>query len=315
MQHDVGAFFADRGTGPGKRSRLFEKIRVLPFDVSKEDQPGGSGEGSGGSLYPIGQCTWWVARKRTDLPYFAGRAGDAMNWARSAAAAGFPVDGIPVAGDVAVFAAGQGAGKYGHVAYVERVVGPTIWISEANFEQRHPGSERSFTWPGAALQFIHRKPDGPAPDRSPLESPTPGSPAPAVPLNKVTIDPPPNSKVQTCYNFTGTAELAPGNTLVLALRNLNHTAPVTYFSRVTRWSSGSVGQGAWQGLLFFNAESAYQTFELNVLVMSEAAVAREIAAHGLPPESDWQDQRAVPPDAERAKVLLFERSPGEVVCA
>ena len=225
------AFFAQRGTGPGKRSLLFANgsLRSRAFDVSSTDQPGGSGAGSDGSLYPIGQCTWWVARKRPDLPYFPRHDGDAKNWPRAAKAAGFPADGVPVVGDVAVFRPGQhGAGKYGHVAYVERVAGSTIWISEANFGQRHPGSERSLTWPGAALQFIHHKADAPAPGQSvapPAALPTPTAPV----FNQVTIDPPPNSRVQSCHNFTGTAELATGNTLVLALRNLSHTAPITYF--------------------------------------------------------------------------------------
>jgi surface antigen len=311
-------FIAGRGTGPGKRSLLFANatFRARAFDVSSTDQPGGSGAGSDGSLYPIGQCTWWVARNRPDLPYFPHHGGDAKNWPRSAKAAGFPVDGTPTAGDVAVFSEGQsGAGTYGHVAYVKRVVGPTIWISEANFGQRHPGSERPLTWRGAALQFIHHKPDDAS--SQPSMPPPMASPAPSGPVaNQVTIDPPPNGSVQTCYTFTGTAELAPGNTLVLALHNLTNNASATYFTRVDRWLNGTTGKGPWRLQLFFNSDSIGQMVELSVLVMPESAVAGEIAAHDLPPrESAWSDVRAVPPDAERKLDLHLERIPGEVPCA
>lgn len=154
-----------------------------------------------------------------------------------------------------------------------------------------------------------------APSTTPASpGPEPASPAPVPASNKVTIDPPPNGNVQACHNFTGTAELAPGNTLVLAVRNLNNSDPLTYFMRVTKWASGTVGRGAWQAQQFFGSGdgSVGQTMELSVLVMPETAVARELAAHGAPPEQwDWHDPRAVPADAERAKVLLLDRIPGQ----
>jgi hypothetical protein len=164
-----------------------------------------------------------------------------------------------------------------------------------------------------------------------VKRPTPGAPVPSISLdgtpvpsrpsqsppapasNHVAIDPPPNNSVQACHNFTGAAELAPGNTLVLAVRNLNHTDPITYFTKVMRWSSGTVGQGAWRAPKFFGSDdsSVGQTMELSVLVMSESAVARELAANGVPPnEWDWED-RGVPADAERAKVLYLDRIPGQ----
>jgi hypothetical protein len=157
-------------------------------------------------------------------------------------------------------------------------------------------------------------PGRPVPSR-PIElPPAPASQPPAPASNRVTIDPPPNNSVQACHNFTGTAELAPGDTLVLAVRNLNHTDPITYFMRVMQWSSGTVGKGPWQAPQFFGSgdSSVGQTMELSVLVMPETAVARELAAHGAPPEQwDWHDRRAVPADAESAKVLLLDRIPGQ----
>jgi hypothetical protein len=157
--------------------------------------------------------------------------------------------------------------------------------------------------------------DGTPAQSRPIQSPPAPASSPAAPAtNQVTIDPPPNNSVQACHNFTGTAELAPGNTLVLAVRNLNNTDPLTYFMRVVKWSSGTVGTGAWQAQQFFGSDdsSVGQTMELSVLVMSETAVARELAAHGAPPgQWDWHDPRAVPPDAERAKVLFLDRIPGQ----
>jgi surface antigen len=159
LRRAAESLVADRGTGPGKRNALFTdgSLRKGTFNVAANDDAGGSGAaGSNGSLYPIGQCTWWVARKRPDLPYFPRHKGDAKNWATSAQAAGFPIDRTPRVGDVAVFQPGQQkAGSSGHVAYVEQIKGNVIWISEANFGERHPGSERHFDWTTAGLLYIH----------------------------------------------------------------------------------------------------------------------------------------------------------------
>ena len=141
------------GAGDGPRSRGLWIERSMHGDAFR--LPASPiGNGGGGALYPIGQCTWWVARRRPDLPYFPHRSGDAMNWAKSAAAAGFSTGAIPVRGAVAVFAPGQyGAGRYGHVAYVTEVSGLEMTISEDNFARRP--SKRTIRWEG--LQFIYRQ--------------------------------------------------------------------------------------------------------------------------------------------------------------
>ncbi len=120
-----------------------------------------NGTGSGGSDNPYrkGECTWWAWSKRQDLPFFRGLGGDALNWARSAAAHGFPIGHRPVVGAIAVFRPYQyGAGYLGHVAYVEAVEGKRIRISEAAFSHTRPGHER--TLPSRGLVFIYGGPAG-----------------------------------------------------------------------------------------------------------------------------------------------------------
>jgi surface antigen len=129
------------------------------------DQPH-SLEGNGGRAslsYPVGQCTWWVAEHRPDLPFFPGRSGNALNWANSAAAQGFPVGRTPKVGAVAVFQPGQyGAGSFGHVALVLAVKGEQMRISEAGL--RGPGHDtRTVGYRG--VSFIYRKGNS-APDLS-----------------------------------------------------------------------------------------------------------------------------------------------------
>jgi surface antigen len=146
---------------------------------------GGNGGGST-PLYPVGQCTWWVARRRPDLPYFPEAAGDALNWGKSAAAAGFTVGDAPEVGAVAVFQPGQyGAGPYGHVAYVTAVEGEEIRISEDNYHgRRHPDTR---TILDAGLQFIYR--EGGVPARATAPSPPASTPSPgAAPAGPYSVE-------------------------------------------------------------------------------------------------------------------------------
>ncbi len=156
--------------------------------------------GGGGPLYPVGQCTWWVARRRPDLPYFKGESGDALNWAQTAERAGFSVGTTPMPGAVAVFQPGQyGAGRYGHVAYVISVEGAQMTISEADFEDKLGHGRRKIGFKG--LQFIYGKDEPPTvinpspvqgvPTPGPVESESPPSPAkPAVELRGLIEDTP-----------------------------------------------------------------------------------------------------------------------------
>ena len=182
-------FLADGGTGPGKRKELYARhsLQTRRVDTTIGQKPGGSGAGSDASLYPIGNCTWWVAKKRPDLPYFPGRSGDAKNWAKSAALAGWPVRTVPEVGAVAVFQYGQhGADKDGHVAYVEKVEGDKIVVSEAHFGDSRPGSTRRTSWAG--IVFVYRKPVSPPVTTTPA-TPPPTAPT-TIPPQSTPTDPP-----------------------------------------------------------------------------------------------------------------------------
>ena len=79
--------------------------------------------------YPKGQCTWWVAQNRA-IPSW----GNANTWITNAAASGYRVCPgrfcLPEVGAVIYL---KGHRVYGHVAYVERVVGDQVVFSEMNY--------------------------------------------------------------------------------------------------------------------------------------------------------------------------------------
>ena len=87
---------------------------------------------SSGNRYAYGWCTWYAWQWRHDnMPAnynLPSNMGNAYNWARSAAAAGFSVNKTPQAGDVFV----SSRGYYGHVGIVTAVNGDSITISDMN---------------------------------------------------------------------------------------------------------------------------------------------------------------------------------------
>jgi len=82
------------------------------------------------NYYPWGYCTWWVAHKRPIPRYW----GNAIDWLKNAKRDGFKVcEGSacpPKAGAVVSLRTSH---PLGHVAYVERVEGDTLVISEMNY--------------------------------------------------------------------------------------------------------------------------------------------------------------------------------------
>lgn len=78
-----------------------------------------------GNGYSYGYCTYYVASRRA-VP---SNWGNANAWYYNAQASGFSVGSTPVAGAIAW----TGAGYYGHVAYVERVSGGMVTVSEMNY--------------------------------------------------------------------------------------------------------------------------------------------------------------------------------------
>ncbi|HEX5374850.1 MAG TPA: CHAP domain-containing protein [Solirubrobacterales bacterium] len=166
-----------KASGTGRRG---DSNLVAPGSMTKKSlhHAKGSKGGRGGGEeeengYPKGLCTWWARLKRPDIPVFPGPAGDARNWAESARRAKprFSLGTVAKPGAIVVFQPGQaGAGRFGHVAYVERVNASEMTISEANFRNTKPGHERPMRWRGRGFDFIYAREerivDPPAPPNS-----------------------------------------------------------------------------------------------------------------------------------------------------
>ncbi|MDD5396964.1 MAG: LysM peptidoglycan-binding domain-containing protein [Candidatus Moranbacteria bacterium] len=78
-----------------------------------------------GHRFPYGYCTWYVAQKR-NVPW----SGNAGTWLYHAKAAGYATGRAPRAGAIMVTTENR---YYGHVAYVEKVSGDTVTVSEMNY--------------------------------------------------------------------------------------------------------------------------------------------------------------------------------------
>lgn len=75
--------------------------------------------------YAFGYCTYYVASRR----YVPTSWGNANSWYYDAQYSGYKVGSAPAAGAIAW----TGAGYYGHVAYVEKVQGGQVEVSEMNY--------------------------------------------------------------------------------------------------------------------------------------------------------------------------------------
>ena len=79
-----------------------------------------------------GQCTWYAwGRANEKWGANVPARGNAGTWADSAIAAGWPVDSNPTVDSIAVWK-GETLGGLGHVAYLERIEGDQIYITESN---------------------------------------------------------------------------------------------------------------------------------------------------------------------------------------
>ena len=79
--------------------------------------------------FPEGQCTWWVAQNRP-IPSW----GNANTWISNAIASGYRVcSGRYCEPEVGAVIYLKGHRVYGHVAYVERIVGAKVIFSEMNY--------------------------------------------------------------------------------------------------------------------------------------------------------------------------------------
>ncbi|WP_405075953.1 LysM peptidoglycan-binding domain-containing protein [Ligilactobacillus acidipiscis] len=114
---------------------------------------------SAGNTYAMGQCTWYV---KSVASWAGNNWGNGQEWANSARQAGFRVDNTPSAGSIAVYAGGANVGGwiaapgYGHVAYVERVNGSSVTISQGGEGFSNPtGPNEQTLSAGSATAYIH----------------------------------------------------------------------------------------------------------------------------------------------------------------
>ncbi|MGO9761519.1 MAG: CHAP domain-containing protein [Solirubrobacteraceae bacterium] len=208
-------FRAVSGIGPGRLNELFVPDSLKQGASQGDGTKHGSG-GGGRSLYPQGQCTWWVALLRPDLPWFPGEEGNALNWAAAARKRHLATGTRPAVHAVAVFAPGQdGAGRYGHVAYVVAVEESTntITVSEYNFEKTTGPDTRSVSALG--LTFIYEGSNqgegGGTPGEGGSKTTTTTPPPPPPPVKGETYSETPGSEVHTWteYSDGGGTEGAP----------------------------------------------------------------------------------------------------------
>ncbi len=107
-----------------------------------------SGKAGNGHGFPYGYCTWYVAQKRY-VPW----GGNAGTWLYHAKAGGYATGRTPKVGAIMVTTENR---YYGHVAYVEKVSGDTITVSEMNYVGFAKRSTRTLSASSRAIKgFIY----------------------------------------------------------------------------------------------------------------------------------------------------------------
>ncbi len=107
-----------------------------------------SGKAGNGHGFPYGYCTWYVAQKR-----FVPWSGNAGTWLYHAKAGGYATGRTPKVGAIMVTTENR---YYGHVAYVEKVSGDTITVSEMNYAGFAKVSRRTLSASSRAVKgFIY----------------------------------------------------------------------------------------------------------------------------------------------------------------
>jgi surface antigen len=155
-------------------------VRVQREPLFRGDGAAGHvrGRGAGRNPFDPTQCTWWAFEKRADVYEAAVKAGvpagglvahpafredwvwNGKRWAENARRAGIPTGTFPVAGALFV----DTNGKYGHVAYVERVnPDGTFQISQHNQSGCNcsTATTTSTQYPGRpGVEFVYGGPAG-----------------------------------------------------------------------------------------------------------------------------------------------------------
>lgn len=131
------------------------------------------GRGSGCALdaggYCLGYCTHYVWTRRPDLV----RLGDAGEWLPKARGRGVPTGNKPVKGAAAWWRPGPRTSRWGHIAYVEKVLRGSIVVSEMNWQGWNIKSTRRIDLRSASAPdgYIYGGPAGNGPKPPPAESP------------------------------------------------------------------------------------------------------------------------------------------------
>ena len=94
-----------------------------------------TGKPGTGHRFPYGYCTWYVAQKRY-VPW----SGNAGTWLYKAKSMGYKTGKTPKVGSIVVTTEDR---YYGHVAFVEKVSGNTITVTEMNYTGWAKTSRRS----------------------------------------------------------------------------------------------------------------------------------------------------------------------------
>ena len=105
--------------------------------------------------------TWWAINEFHGFtgvyPYLLDPAdnGNAMYWGTNAAYDGWTVTATPAVNSIAVFQPGKnGAGSVGHVAWVTRVSGGQITVSEMDFPNPGQVDTRGPFTPDGSTRYI-----------------------------------------------------------------------------------------------------------------------------------------------------------------
>ncbi|WP_436533252.1 hypothetical protein [Actinoplanes sp. HUAS TT8] len=88
------------------------------------------------------------------------------------------------------------------------------------------------------------------------------------------------AEVQQCARFTGTATLADGKTLVLAMKNIDNNDPTAYVQFVENFGDPST-LSSWRGVQFFGNgdDSAGQHYQVSLLAV-DLVTAQDAAGSG-----------------------------------
>ena len=194
----IGGYLGEKSLTDMKKEGVEEKKKNMESSINGgsdgDSDSGGDGEHSGGTLAGLkkykgklptprnkkdtnwtasgnpntgwskNECTWYVYNRRKELGLQPMAYGDAWQWLSGAKNAGFKTGKVPKQGAVIVWQRGApgGSARYGHVAFVEKVLdgGKAYRLSEYNYNTRKGYGERTIQMDsaiGKAGAFIYDK--------------------------------------------------------------------------------------------------------------------------------------------------------------